>query len=224
MSTEIILSSSPALQPITMFTPTPAAAKRVLEFFTAQINNDHTRRAYLNATRRFAEWCDGRELHQLALLHSFTGSDGDGSTPLTGVSVDKTGSLYGTTEYGGSAFDGTIFKLSLNDGSWTETILHTFHANGIDGFYPQGGITLDWSGNLFGTATDGGVAAFGIAFELSPSGGGYNAKILHAFGSSGPLDGEFPRLSVVLDKNGNLYGTTEFGGETGSGVAYRLTP
>lgn len=58
MSKEIILSPATELQPAALFTPTPKAAKRVLEFFTAQINNDHTRKAYLNATRRFAEWCD----------------------------------------------------------------------------------------------------------------------------------------------------------------------
>ena len=57
MSTEIILSPAPALQPAALFTPTPKAARRVLEFFTGQINNDHTRKAYLNATRRFAAWC-----------------------------------------------------------------------------------------------------------------------------------------------------------------------
>ena len=54
MTTELIVCT-PTLQPA-HFTPTPKAAKRVLEFFTAQINNDHTRKAYLNATRRFAEW------------------------------------------------------------------------------------------------------------------------------------------------------------------------
>ncbi len=48
------------LQPAPLFAPTPKAARRVLEFFTAQINNDHTRRAYLNASRRFAAWCDAR--------------------------------------------------------------------------------------------------------------------------------------------------------------------
>ena len=47
------------------------AAQRVLEFFTAQINNDHTRRAYLNATRRFAAWCDARGLHELAAVQPF---------------------------------------------------------------------------------------------------------------------------------------------------------
>jgi site-specific recombinase XerD len=71
MTTEIILAPRPELQPAPLFTPTPKAAKRVLEFFTAQINNDHTRKAYLNATRRFAEWCDGRGIAQLADIEAF---------------------------------------------------------------------------------------------------------------------------------------------------------
>src|SRR5947209_8074542 len=56
----IVPAAEPTIRPGTLFTPPPKAAKRVLEFFTAQINNDHTRKAYLNATRRFAEWCDAR--------------------------------------------------------------------------------------------------------------------------------------------------------------------
>jgi site-specific recombinase XerD len=66
MDTALILSPAPVLQPAPLFTPTPKAAKRVLEFFTAQINNDHTRKAYLNATRRFAAWCGARGIAQLA--------------------------------------------------------------------------------------------------------------------------------------------------------------
>lgn len=62
---EITLFPAPELQPSSLFTPTPKAARRVLEFFTAQINNDHTRKAYLNATRRFAQWCDTRGIGQL---------------------------------------------------------------------------------------------------------------------------------------------------------------
>jgi hypothetical protein len=62
--TDIILSPAPA----SLFAPTPKAAQRVLEFFTTQINNDHTRKSYLNATRRFAEWC---ELHRLADVQPF---------------------------------------------------------------------------------------------------------------------------------------------------------
>lgn len=75
--TDLTLSPAPAAelsslqQPAPLFTPTPKAAKRVLEFFTAQINNDHTRKAYLNATRRFAEWCAGRGIGQLADVQAF---------------------------------------------------------------------------------------------------------------------------------------------------------
>jgi len=70
MTTEIIPSPAPGIQPA-LFTPTPKAARRVLEFFTAQINNDHTRRAYLSATRRFAAWCDARGIGQLADVEAF---------------------------------------------------------------------------------------------------------------------------------------------------------
>ena len=65
-STALTLSPAAGVIPAALFAPTPKAARRVVEFFTAQINNDHTRRAYLNATRRFAAWCDDRGLRQLA--------------------------------------------------------------------------------------------------------------------------------------------------------------
>src|ERR1700726_3533360 len=71
MTTEIILAPSPNLQPAPFFTPTPKAAKRVLEFFTGQINNDHTRRAYMNATRRFAAWCASKAINELAAVQPF---------------------------------------------------------------------------------------------------------------------------------------------------------
>nr|WP_254073576.1 tyrosine-type recombinase/integrase [Acidisphaera sp. S103] len=65
---DLIIAPSPGLIPATLFMPTPKAAKRVLEFFTAQINNDHTRKAYLNATRRFAAWCEDHGLDELAAV------------------------------------------------------------------------------------------------------------------------------------------------------------
>jgi site-specific recombinase XerD len=71
LSTAIVISPAPELQPAALFTPTPKAAKRVLEFFTAQINNDHTRKAYLNATRRFAAWCDSRGIDELSSVQAF---------------------------------------------------------------------------------------------------------------------------------------------------------
>ncbi len=66
MSTDLILFPSPEPHSPTLFTPTPKAAKRVMEFFTGQVNNTHTRKAYLNATRRFSEWCQVRGILQLA--------------------------------------------------------------------------------------------------------------------------------------------------------------
>jgi site-specific recombinase XerD len=71
MSHELTLTPSPDLRPAPLFTPTPKAARRVLEFFTTQINNDHTRRAYANATRRFAAWCAQHDIDELARVQPF---------------------------------------------------------------------------------------------------------------------------------------------------------
>jgi integrase/recombinase XerD len=65
------LLPTPASVPARLFTPTPKAAKRVFEFFTTQISNDHTRRAYLNATRRFSQWCEVRGIAELAAVEPF---------------------------------------------------------------------------------------------------------------------------------------------------------
>ena len=67
---DLIIAPLPDLQPA-FFTPTPKAAKRVLEFFTAQISNDHTRRAYMNAARRFADWCASNNIHELSQVQPF---------------------------------------------------------------------------------------------------------------------------------------------------------
>jgi site-specific recombinase XerD len=71
MTNEIAIAPSPNFRPAALFTPTPKAAQRVLEFFTAQINNDHTRRAYLNATRRFADWCGSKNIDELSRVQPF---------------------------------------------------------------------------------------------------------------------------------------------------------
>lgn len=71
MASDLIFSPAPSLTSAALYAPTPKAAQRVLEFFTAQINNDHTRKAYLNATRRFADWCATHGLHQLDQVQAF---------------------------------------------------------------------------------------------------------------------------------------------------------
>ena len=68
MTNDLIVTPASDLLPAPLFMPTPKAARRALEFFTAQVNNDHTRKAYLNATKRFAAWCDEHGLHELAAL------------------------------------------------------------------------------------------------------------------------------------------------------------
>jgi len=69
--TSFIIAASEDLHPAPLFAPTRKAAKRFLEFFTAQINNAHTRRAYVNATRRFADWCASKEIHELTQVQPF---------------------------------------------------------------------------------------------------------------------------------------------------------
>ena len=71
MTTDLILSPAQGQLPARLFAPTPKAAQRVVEFFTAQINNDHTRKAYLNATRRFAGWCEAHSLYELMQVQPF---------------------------------------------------------------------------------------------------------------------------------------------------------
>jgi hypothetical protein len=68
---ELIIAPSEDLLPAPLFAPTRKAAKRFLEFFTAQINNAHTRRAYVNAIRRFADWCASKEIHELTQVQPF---------------------------------------------------------------------------------------------------------------------------------------------------------
>jgi site-specific recombinase XerD len=68
---QLVPFPAPAVLPARLFAPTPKAAQRVVEFFTAQINNDHTRKAYLNATRRFAQWCEAHGLDALAEVQPF---------------------------------------------------------------------------------------------------------------------------------------------------------
>jgi hypothetical protein len=69
--TPLAVAPASALLPAPLFAPTPRAAQRFVEFFTAQINDDHTCRSYLNATRRFGEWCETHGLAQLADVPPF---------------------------------------------------------------------------------------------------------------------------------------------------------
>ena len=151
------------------------------------------------------------------VLHSFTGGN-DGAYPFAGLIRDSAGNLYGTTNEGGSSDCsggcGTVFKL---DPSGNETVLHSF-AYYSDGGYPYAGLVIDASGNLYGTAYEGGPSGYGTVFRLDPSG---NETVLHNFTYS---DGAYPVAGLVRDSSGNLYGTATSGG-AGSpavGVVFEL--
>jgi len=154
------------------------------------------------------------------VLYSFTGGT-DGSGP-TGVLVqDKSGNLYGTTIGGGvqtgSSGFGVVYKL---DPSGHETVLYSF-TGGADGAYPTGGLIRDSAGNLYGTAQYGGSFNEGVVFKIDTSN---QEKVLYSF--TGHADGGTPSSGLVQDPAGNLYGTTEGGGnlcqQAGCGVVFKV--
>lgn len=154
-------------------------------------------------------------------LYSFTGFENGGS-PSTGVTLDRAGNLYGTTQTGGDNNLGIVFKLSPTIGVWNETILHSF-TGASDGATPQGRVVLDAAGNVYGTAFAGGLYGFGVVFKLSSSGRGqWKETALHNFTGAG--DGWRPQATLVLDRVGNIYGTTIAGGVNNNGVVFEITP
>ena len=165
-----------------------------------------------------------------SVLHTFTGGT-DGGFPWASLIFDQMGNLYGTT-YGGADDLGTVFKLTPNaDGSWTESVLHNF-TGGADGANPYASLIFDQAGNLYGTTSEGGDGSScpyqhcGVVFELMPNGNGtWTESVLHRF--KGGEDGGFPYAGLIFDQAGNLYGTTEVGGNRvcldGCGVVFELT-
>ena len=161
-----------------------------------------------------------------SVLYRFTGGK-DGGSPASRMILDAAGNLYGTTGGGGNLNCnrpygcGVVFKL---DTSGKESVLHTFA--GHPAADPSGGLIFDGLGNLYGTAYsgDGGAHNGGAVFKLTPSShGGWAYSVLHAFQGKPALH---PTGRLVLDKAGNLYGTTqECGGGMGCyGVVFEITP
>jgi uncharacterized repeat protein (TIGR03803 family) len=150
-------------------------------------------------------------------LHNFTGGT-DGAFPQGALVHDTFGNLFGTTTSGGIG-DGTVYRI---DRSGKETVFFTFNAF-VSGITPATALTVDRAGNLYGIA-DGGPGGAGVLFKLSPLG---DQQILFAF--QGGLDNHNPKVptgGILLDKSGNLYGTTLFGGggncQLDCGTIYRL--
>jgi uncharacterized repeat protein (TIGR03803 family) len=140
-------------------------------------------------------------------LYSFTGTGGDGSGSHAGLALDAEGNLYGTTSGGGSFGKGTVFKV---DTTGNETVLYSFGATAGDGTNPTPGLVRDPQGNLYGTTVYGGNAGNnGTVFKVDRTG---KETVLHSF-AGGRVDGANPYAGVVRDRQGNLYGTTFYGGD-----------
>lgn len=151
-------------------------------------------------------------------LYDFQGA-GDGENPFATLTIDDaTGVIYGTTEYGGTDANGTVFSLTPSDGRYQERVLWSF-TRGRDGVIPQSPVLRTFDGRLYGTTALGGVGCSGIGcgavYVLVPSGPEYRYRVLHRF--TGPPDGAGPAWSgLALSPGGELFGTTRSGGtETG---------
>jgi hypothetical protein len=154
------------------------------------------------------------------VVHAFgTQNPQDGIVPTGEVTFDAAGNLYGVTSNGGVEFIGTLFELTLSNGTWTENVLHDF-MGGHDGEYPWFNLVFDRSGNLYGTA-GGGQDSGGVVYEFSPSESGWVESIVHAFVPFS--DGASP-AGIIMDSADSLYGGTAMGGQFGSGTLYQLSP
>ena len=152
-----------------------------------------------------------------SVLYSFT-SISDRALPESGVILDQSGHIYGTTVAGGAHTKGTVFELTKTGATWTKSVLHDFQG-GSDGTFPQAGLVFDPAGKLYGFTQNGGSDNNGTAFELQPAGGGWNYSEIFSFGQeiAGPI------ATPTLDGAGNLYGAAFGGGAHAPGGIFKLT-
>ncbi len=147
-------------------------------------------------------------------LHSFVGGAGNtGTSPYDGLVQGSDGNFYGTTEYGGTANLGTIFKITPA-GDYTVLVNFT----GPNGQQPFASLIQAADGNLYGTASLGGTDSLGTIFQLTPAG---VLTTIYNFSNNEAL-GAFPRAALVQGSDGNLYGTTMGGGANSFGTIFRL--
>jgi uncharacterized repeat protein (TIGR03803 family) len=164
------------------------------------------------------------------VLHSFANSGGDGYAPIGALSFDSVGNLFGTSTEGGVYNAGSVFKLIGPFSQWrTESVAYSFNPNNGDGYQPYGGVIVPSVGrstpaaNAYGTTYLGGQYGAGTVYELvsSKSGESYTESVLHSFNPAGG-DGANPASSLIVDADGNFYGTTVAGGADGAGTVFEL--
>jgi uncharacterized repeat protein (TIGR03803 family) len=135
------------------------------------------------------------------------GQPNDGCSPYAAMITSTSGSFYGTATGCGRYNGGGVFKLAP-DGA--EKLIHSFNLD-RSGFHPFAGLLMDANGNLYGADADGGRNGDGTLFKIDSDG---SERVLHTF-KGPPNDGSVPAGTLIMDKSGNLYGTTQGGGVAG---------
>jgi uncharacterized repeat protein (TIGR03803 family) len=163
-------------------------------------------------------------------IYSFKGGS-DGANPAAGLTASKSGTLFGTTAFGGattgscqSSGCGVVFELTPAGSSYTESVLYRFQG-GSDGNEAFASLVSDARGDLFGTTQYGGGApscpdGCGTVFELHRSKKAYSERVLYNFSGTG----DYPTDPVLLGRAGTLYGSTPTGGSANNGTVFKLTP
>ena len=152
------------------------------------------------------------------VLYSFAGG-ADGQSPAAGLSDDSDGNLYGVTFYGGTDNFGTIFRIAVDGTGYTT--LHSFAGGPSDGEYPGVKLRNVAGGSLYGSTGGGGAAGLGTIFRYDPSSG--VTTVIYSF-LGAPDDGSQPSCRLRVGNDGNLYGTTYYGGYFDLGTFFRVTP
>jgi uncharacterized repeat protein (TIGR03803 family) len=165
------------------------------------------------------------------IIHNFTGQQ-DGGVPTTGLAIDAAGNLYGTTRQGGQTQGGNCpgqgcgvaFKMTKRDGNWLLTPLCN---NCMTGSLPSSRPAIAPNGILYGTTLYGGIFDQGVLYQLQPPAqpprsilSTWNYMKVFSFNRDG--DGFNPQGDLIFDQSGNIYGTTEVGGNDFNGVVYEL--
>ncbi len=158
-----------------------------------------------------------------SILYNFQ-EESDGGVPYAGVIFDSKGRLYGAATDGGSGGEnggGTIFTMEPSSSGWKFTVIYQLAGWGPSGSWRN--LLLDANGSIYATTHCDGVDGSGTVFRLKPSGDGtWTFDLLYSF--TGGTDGLFSIGNLVLDKQGDLFGTTQLGGEYSGGVIYKVKP
>ncbi len=151
----------------------------------------------------------------------------------TGAAYDGHSPLYGTTTEGGATNSGTAFAVAPAQNGWSEQVLYSFCSSPScsDGAGPQSPLTMDASGNLYGTTPFGGSNAGGTAFELADLSNNWTETVLHSFCSQNCADGSLPFGGLAMNAQGTLFGFANDGGVVCAdtdhgpcGVIYSIVP